>query len=88
MTAFCVERKHDGPCYWLARGSGQHFELVDGCHSSPDGVVQAAKLHHRIFGAEDDWFMVKVEPLPPWGDAPINEQAASDCAALIRDHAS
>lgn len=85
---FCIERKHEvkghGPCYWLARiDANGHVETVDGCHSTPDGVAQAAKLHHRIFGAEDEWFMVKIEPIPAWADVQINEQAAADCAALL-----
>jgi hypothetical protein len=68
MAHFCVDRKHSGDCYWLARMNGKYVETVDGCHSSPEGVAQAAKLYHRLFGAEDDWFVVKVEPIPPWAD--------------------
>lgn len=82
---FCIDRGHDGPCYWLAReNTAGHVELADGCHSTPAGVAKAAKLHHRIFGAEDDWFMVKVEAVPGWGAVPINERAAADCADLLR----
>lgn len=86
-THFCIERKHDGPCYWLATlNKDGSIRDVDGCHSTPESVAQAAKLHHRIFGKEDDWFMIKVEPIPPWGNAQINEQAAADCAHLVQTH--
>lgn len=82
-ATFCVDRGHEGPCYWLAHEESGHIILDDGCHSSPDQVAVAAKLHHRIFGADADWFVVKVEPIPPWGDAPIDEKAAHDCAQML-----
>lgn len=83
MTTFCVERKHDGPCYWLASETDGKITLHDGCHSTPRGCAEAAKLLHRIFGRDDDYFVVKVEPIPPWGDIPINEEAARTCADMI-----
>jgi hypothetical protein len=87
-THICIERGHPGPCYWLAKlNPDQSIQEVDGCHSTPEGVAKAAKLHHRIFGAEDGWFIVKIEPLPPWGNAEINEQSAAECAALVQNHA-
>jgi hypothetical protein len=69
--------------YFLARRSEpMEVELVDGCHSSPEGVAKAAKLLGRIFRDEGPWIMVELHPMPDL-DPPINEDAARDCAYLI-----
>jgi hypothetical protein len=70
--------------YFLAERDGpMAVRLVDGCHDSPEGVMQALKLHRRIFGREADWCMVEIHTLPDL-DPPINEAAADDCAHLVR----
>lgn len=75
--------------YWLVRvtraeSGNRALELVDGCHGSPEGVAQAIKLHHRIFGDEGPWLMAEVHAAPNAGDAPISEEAAATCAALVQ----
>ncbi len=71
--------------FWLAEMSGpMSVRLIDGCHDSPEGVAAAAKLHRRIFGkAGDEWVMVEISPAPDI-DVAINEQAADDCARMLR----
>lgn len=46
----------------LADDAGQ-IELVDGCHSGDEGVVEAAHLHERIFGSSGPWQLAVVHPL-------------------------
>lgn len=76
---------HSDCRYWLAREKDlRQVELVDGCHGSPEGVAQAIKLMHRIFGDEGPWLMVEIHPAPDAGAAEINEGAAADCAALVQ----
>jgi hypothetical protein len=75
--------------YWLAqelpraKGLYRSVALIDGCHSSPDGVAQAKKLMQRIFGEEGtEYIMVTLDPVPD-KDIPINEEAAAICAAAV-----
>lgn len=68
--------------YWLATRDGSSVRLVDGGHSSPDGVVKAQKLMRRIFRDDEQYVMAAVSPVPEI-DVEINEQAADDCAALV-----
>lgn len=71
--------------YWLAKQTGpMAVELVDGCHGAPEGVVEAAKLHQRIFGDAGPYLMVEVHELPNL-DVAINEDAAATCAHLIME---
>lgn len=68
--------------FWLGRVEGNVVHLEDGCHGGPEGVAKAAKLIKRIFGDERDWVMVEMHPMPDL-DPPINEDAASSCAAMV-----
>jgi hypothetical protein len=76
---------HPNCRYWLASYDHPTVRLEDGCHNSPEGVAEAAKLHKRIFGAEGPWIMVELHPLPDM-DVPINEESAEICAQLVQRH--
>lgn len=75
---------HEVCRYYLARTTmpGAGIEIVDGCHDSPEGVVEAARLHERIFHAEGPWTMIEATPLPEIAVA-INEDDAELCRALV-----
>lgn len=82
-----VDLLHPDCRYYLAKQTGpMAVELVDGCHGSPEGVAQAAKLLSRIFGQEGPWLMVELHPVSDV-DVPINEDAAATCRALVENHA-
>jgi hypothetical protein len=66
----------------LAIGEGMQVEIVDGGHSTVQGVITAAELASRISNDERPWLMVRIMDMPDM-DPPINEQAADDCAAMI-----
>jgi hypothetical protein len=74
---------HDG--HYLAEAVGpMSVRVVDGVHGTPADVARAAKLHRRIYGADDSrWRMLTVAPLPDL-DPPIDEDAADAAAALAR----
>lgn len=63
--------------YYLAQPSGpMSVRLVDGCHSSPKGVVEAAKIYQSIFGDEGPWVMVAVSDVPEDLEVEIDEESA------------
>lgn len=74
---------------WLARAKHTPYdymvvkEVMDGPHSTPEGVAEAAKLYRRIFGDEGPFAMVEVHPIPDL-DPPIDEDAAGVCRDLIQ----
>lgn len=70
--------------FWLGRRDGNTVRLEDGCHSDPEGVAKAAKLHERIFGDRGPWVMVEIQDVPDL-DPPINEKAAQECAHLVAE---
>lgn len=75
---------HETCRYYLARTRmpGAGIEIVDGCHDSPEGVVEAARLHERIFHAEGPWTMIEATSLPEIA-VKINEPDAELCRQLV-----
>jgi len=73
--------------YFLAlqRPDGWPNEIIDGPHSSPEGVAKAMALHDRIFGRDEaaSYVMVEAQPVPEI-TTEINEEAADECARLVR----
>ena len=79
MTLFTNECR-----FYLARQTGpMALELVDGCHSSTEGVAKAAVLHSRIFADSGPWLMVELHEAPSVGAVAVNEEAAEACRALV-----
>ena len=70
--------------YYLGRATGPFsVELVDGTHDTPAGVVEAARLHERIFRKEaTEWVLVQVTALPDL-DVTIDEESADICRDLV-----
>lgn len=77
------DAEHGCNLYLARQTTGMQVEIVDGGHDDPAGVAMAAKLNERIFGRSDRWVMVEINELPDI-DTPINEEAASACAKLVR----
>ena len=75
--------KQRQPDYWLAaaemspHGYASAVRLVDGPHSKPEGVAQAAKLIRVLrLSAIERPVMVAVSPVPDV-DVPVNEKAVA-----------
>lgn len=72
--------------YYLAlqRPDGWPNEIVDGPHSTPEGVAKAQVIYERIMGKDEgqNYMMVSAEPLPEL-TVEINEEAAAECARLL-----
>lgn len=72
--------------YYLAlqRPDGWPNEIVDGPHSTPEGVVKALAIYERIMGRDESlsYVMVSAEPVPET-TVEINEEAADECARIM-----
>ncbi len=61
------------PEYWLATvdrdqyGNAQNPKLHDGPHDSKEAVAKAKMLYDRIFKADEEWVMITVSEVRPYG---------------------
>lgn len=73
--------------YWLATverdqyGNAQNPVLHDGPHDSKEGVAKAKMLYDRIFKREEEWVMITVGPVRPYG-LELDDRAEEDIELL------